>query len=305
MTDSPIDAGSMSQWKLMFLKFRQHRIAMLAFVVLLVFYFVALFAGFFAFNDRDTRFANSQNIPPMLPHLFSEKGFEGLFIYGKTRELNRQTFLYEYREDPNRIVKLRFFGEGFSHRLFGLIPTRRHLLVSEDPNTPFLPLGTDALGRCLFSRIVFGSQISLSIGLVGVFLSFVIGVVIGGISGYYGGIVDEVVQRVIDFIVSIPTVFDETRILDGVMGEYIVTARRYGGKWYLGGLTNWDARELSVDLSFLDEGEWVAEIVRDGVNAGSRGEDHVLERRSCKKGEPFLIKMAPGGGFAVKFSKQQ
>ena len=108
-----------------------------------------------------------------------------------------------------------------------------------------------------------------------------------------------------DFIVSIPTVFDETRILDGVMGEYIVTARRDGEKWYLGGLTNWDARELSVDLSFLDEGEWVAEIIGDGANAASRGEDYVLEKRSCKKGEPFRIKMAPGGGIAVKLSKQQ
>lgn len=198
-------SDALTQRKLIGLKFRQHKMAVIAVIVLLLFYIVAIFAGFFAVNDKDVRFPNSQNIPPMGLHLFSDDGFEGLFVYGLSRELNMDTFLYEYKEDRSKIVKVNLFGEGFSYNLLGFIPTNRHLLASEDPETPILLLGTDGMGRCLFSRIVFGSQISLSIGLVGVFLSFIIGVVVGSISGFFGGVVDEIIQRIIDFLVSIPT----------------------------------------------------------------------------------------------------
>jgi peptide/nickel transport system permease protein len=172
---------------------------------LLIFYIAALFAGFFAVNDINTRFANMQNAPPMGIYLFSDNGFEGLFYYGYSRQLNQETFKYEYRPDKEKIIHLKLLGKGFTYKVFGFIPASRHLLTYDDPGSPLLLLGTDGLGRCLFSRIIFGSQISLSIGLVGVFISFTIGVLIGSISGYFGGAVDEVIQRVIDFIVSIPT----------------------------------------------------------------------------------------------------
>ena len=193
-----------SQWKLIYWKFIQHKMAIIAIFVLLIFYIVAIFAGFFAANDIDTRFANMQNAPPMKIHLFSEKGFEGFFVYPFQRELNRETFKYEYFPDKDKIVKIRLFQKGFNYKFLGFIPASRHFLAAED-KSPLLLLGTDGIGRCLYSRIIYGSQISLSIGLVGVFISFVIGVLVGSISGYFGGIIDEAIQRVIDFIVSIPT----------------------------------------------------------------------------------------------------
>lgn len=110
-------------------------------------------------------------------------------------------------------------------------------------------------------------------------------------------------QECTDLIVSIPTVFDETIIPAGKMGEYIVTARRSGNNWFLGGLTNWEPRELELALWFLDEGEYATEIIRDGINAASRGEDYILERRLFKKGDSLLIGMAPGGGIVVKLIK--
>lgn len=199
------DLATASQWKLLYWKFMQHKMALVAMFVLLIFYIVAIFAGFFAVNDINSRFANMQNAPPMKIHLFSEKGFEGLFYYPFNRELNKSTFKYEYFPDKDRIVKIRLFQKGFNYRLFGVFPASRHFIASEDKESALLLLGSDGLGRCLYSRIIFGSQISLSIGLVGVFLSFVIGVVLGSISGYFGGAVDEVIQRIIDFIMSIPT----------------------------------------------------------------------------------------------------
>jgi peptide/nickel transport system permease protein len=200
-----VNIAAASQWKLIYWKFIQHKMAVAAVIILLIFYFTALFAGFFAVNDINTRFANMQNAPPMKIHLFSEKGFEGLFYYPFSRQLNQRTFKYEYTPDTSRLIHLKLFQKGFGYKLFGALPSSRHLLASVEGQTPLLPLGTDNLGRCLYSRIIYGSQISLSIGLVGVFISFVIGVLVGSISGYFGGIVDEVIQRIIDFIVSIPT----------------------------------------------------------------------------------------------------
>jgi peptide/nickel transport system permease protein len=199
------DLATASQWKLIYWKFIQHKMALVAVFVLVIFYIVAIFAGFFAVNDINSRFANMQNAPPMKLHFFSERGFEGLFYYPFNRELNRNTFKYEYFPDKDRIVRIRLFHKGFSYKLFGAVPASGHFFVSENKESPLLLLGTDALGRCLFSRIIFGSQISLSIGLAGVFISFVIGVVLGSISGYFGGIADEIIQRIIDFIMSIPT----------------------------------------------------------------------------------------------------
>jgi peptide/nickel transport system permease protein len=199
------DIATASQWKLLYWKFIQHKMAVIAAIILAIFYLVAVFAGFFSVNDINTRFPNMQNTPPMGLHLFSDNGFEGLFFYGYNRQLNQTSFKYEYIPAKDKIVHLQFFSKGFSYKLVGFIPADRHFLVSENSDIPLLLLGTDGLGRCLFSRIIYGSQISLSIGLVGVFISFVIGVLIGSISGYFGGIVDEVIQRIIDFIVSIPT----------------------------------------------------------------------------------------------------
>lgn len=106
-----------------------------------------------------------------------------------------------------------------------------------------------------------------------------------------------------DFIAAVPTVWDETRILQGKVGDYIVTARRKGDTWYVGGLTDWTPRELAIDLSFLGEGKYNAEIFRDGVNASKNAADYKREKISVDASTPIKVKLAPGGGFAIKITK--
>ena len=102
-----------------------------------------------------------------------------------------------------------------------------------------------------------------------------------------------------DFISSIPTVWDETIVLDGKMGNYIITARRAGETWYIGGLTDWDARDLEVDLSFLGDKTYNGKLFKDGINANRIGRDYKTENISAKKGDKMKIHLAPGGGFAL------
>jgi peptide/nickel transport system permease protein len=111
-----------------------------------------------------------------------------------------------YVEDTTRKVPLRFFAEGYSYTVLGLFESRTHWLGTDDARQPVFLFGADRLGRCVFSRIMVGAQISLSVGLVGVFLSLLLGIVLGGISGYYGGRTDFVIQRVIELVLSLPTI---------------------------------------------------------------------------------------------------
>ena len=108
-----------------------------------------------------------------------------------------------------------------------------------------------------------------------------------------------------DYIVRFPTRFDQTLIPAGEIGRYIVTARRAGDRWYLGALTNWDAREVEVKLDFLGDGRWKARIFRDGVNADRYGEDYLLEERTVTAADSLAMAMAPGGGYAVQFERVQ
>ena len=105
--------------------------------------------------------------------------------------------------------------------------------------------------------------------------------------------------------VRFPTRFDQTLIPAGEIGRYIVTARRAGDRWYLGALTNWDAREVEVKLDFLGDGRWKARIFRDGVNADRYGEDYLLEERTVTAADSLAMAMAPGGGYAVQFERVQ
>ena len=195
-----------SQWQLMWHKFRRHKLAIVGGAVLAVLYLMAIFADFVAPYPKEFRFSAFPYRPPTPIHLFDEEGnFRGPFVYGVTSERNRETLRMMFKTDTSKVFPLRFFARGEPHKLLGFIKTDIYLFGVEEPGAVYL-FGADNIGRDLFSRTIHGARLSLSIGLVGVALSFVIGVTMGGISGYFGGTVDVAVQRVIEFLISIPTI---------------------------------------------------------------------------------------------------
>ena len=194
-----------SQWQLIWWKFRKHKLAMLAISVLGVLYVTATLCEFLSPYGPLTRFQEHLNAPPQRIRIYDGSG--GLrrpFVYGITKTTDPQTFRRIYPIDTTQVSTVRLLVRGDPYRLWGLFDTDLHLFGVED-STIFL-LGTDRLGRDLYTRILHGARISLSVGLVGVFLTFVIGIVLGGLSGYLGGMVDTVIQRAIDLLLSIPTI---------------------------------------------------------------------------------------------------
>jgi peptide/nickel transport system permease protein len=196
-----------TQWQLMWWRFQKHRLAMVSTGIVLVFYLVAAFADFLATVDPLNSEAQRSLLPPQPIHWFDGGRFAP-FVNGLKGVRDPVTFKRVYTPDPNMKVRVRFFATGFDYSLFGLIPANRHLLGVEDgraEETLFL-LGTDEQGRDLWSRLMYGTRTSLFIGLFGVGLSLVLGVLLGGISGLYGGAIDTVIQRVIEILRSIPTI---------------------------------------------------------------------------------------------------
>jgi len=198
-----------SQGQLMWWRFRKHKLAMVATVVVIIFYVVAIFVEFFAYSDPLHMQATRSLIPPQRVYFF-DQGKLAPYVHPVTGQRDMKTLKLIYVPDEDTKLRLRFFAPGYQYRLLGLIPTDIHLIGMADPtaraeDSPFL-LGTDQLGRDVFGRIIYASRISLSIGLVGVLLSLFLGVLLGGLSGFYGGAVDTVIQRVIEILWSIPTI---------------------------------------------------------------------------------------------------
>jgi len=193
-----------SQWQLIWWKFRRHKLAIVGGIVLFLLYLSAIFCEFLAPYSPTTRFEGYQNAPPTKIHIFEDGKLQKPFIYGLKKELNMKTFQWEFKEDKTKKYYVKFLGKGEPYKLWGIFKTDKHLLTVDEH--PIFFFGADNMGRCLFSRSLYGARISLSIGLVGVFLSFSLGTIIGGVSGYFGGTVDVAIQRIIEFLSSIPTI---------------------------------------------------------------------------------------------------
>lgn len=193
-----------SQWQLIWWKFRRHKLAIVGGIVLFLLYLSAIFCEFLAPYSPTTRFEGYQNAPPTKIHIFEDGKLQKPFIYGLKKELNMKTFQWEFKEDKTKKYYVKFLGKGEPYKLWGIFKTDKHLFTVDEH--PIFFFGADNMGRCLFSRSLYGARISLSIGLVGVFLSFSLGTIIGGVSGYFGGTVDVAIQRIIEFLSSIPTI---------------------------------------------------------------------------------------------------
>jgi len=198
-----------SQWQLMWWRFRKHRLALIGAAVVLLFYGVVVFADFLAYSDPEASEAQRGLIAPQPIHWFDDDGSFFPHVWGLTGKRDPLTFKRVYAPDPNTKVPVVFFGQGFDYKLLGFIPTNRHLLAVPEgykAEESLFIMGTDIQGRDMWSRLMYATRISLTIGLVSVALSLVLGVALGGMSGFYGGWVDTVVQRVIEILRSIPTI---------------------------------------------------------------------------------------------------
>jgi peptide/nickel transport system permease protein len=197
-----------SQWQLMWWRFKKHRLAVISGVVVMGFYAVVVAADFLAYADPDASEAQRSLMPPQAIHWF-DGGWFAPHVYGLKGGRDPQTFKRVYVADPETKIPIRFFAEGFEYRFLGVIPTTRHLIGVDggrDATKTIFLLGTDVQGRDLWSRLMYGTRVSLTIGLFGVTVSLVLGVVLGGLSGFYGGLADTIIQRVIEILRSIPTI---------------------------------------------------------------------------------------------------
>jgi len=180
-------------------RFARHRLAVWGLRLLAVFYFVALFADFIAPHHYETQDRDRFFHPP------TRIGFAGMRPAVRAYEAGEGAYKYLVRAEG--AAPLRLFVTGDEYRFLGLIKTRRHLFGTGKADVPCYPLGTDQYGRCVFSRLLYGSRISLSIGLVGIAISFTIALIIGGLAGYFGGWVDGFTMRSAEFVMSIPTLY--------------------------------------------------------------------------------------------------
>src|SRR5262249_11345227 len=197
-----------SQWQLMWWRFRKHRLAVASGIIIIGFYLVVLGADFLAYADPNASEAQRSLMPPQPIRWFDGWRFRP-HVYAVKGARDPQTFKRVYQADPGQRIPVRFFAEGFEYRFLGLIPMTRHLIgveAGQDAGKVIFLLGTDVQGRDLWSRLMYGTRISLTIGLVGVTMSLFLGVLLGGLSGFYGGIADTVIQRVIEILRSIPTI---------------------------------------------------------------------------------------------------
>lgn len=196
-----------SQLQLTWWRFKRHKLALISLFVVAIFYLIAIFADFLAISDPHATDARRSYIPPQAIHLFDGGAFSP-HVNGLKGTRDLKTFKLVYAPDPAKKLPVRLFVRGYSYNLLGLFPTDIHLLGIEggDAVDGIFLLGTDQLGRDLYSRLVVATRISLSIGLAGVGLSLLLGILLGGVSGLYGGVTDTVIQRLIEMVRSIPTI---------------------------------------------------------------------------------------------------
>lgn len=204
MIETAASRYSASQWQLMWAKFKDHKLALASLAVLAVFYMIALLGPFLAPYDswRTSRYSFA---PPVRIHLFQNGRLMRPFVYGMRMISDPRTFERSVVLDTSTILPVRFLVRGDAYEWLWMVRGNLHLFGVDSGGQIDL-LGTDILGRDCFSRDIVSTQISVTVGMVGVFISFVLGCLIGGASGYYGGVVDNVVQRFMEFVTCLPTI---------------------------------------------------------------------------------------------------
>lgn len=193
-------------WQLIWRRFSRHTLAMISMWFLSILILAAVFADLVGPYDPFEVQRLRTLAPPTPIHLFHEGQFVGPFVYGLARERDPETARVIFAEDTEKVLPIQLFAQGDEYSFFGLFKTNFHLFGVNDRRDQINLLGTDDLGRDVFSRLIHGARVSLSAGLVGVAFAFILGLTLGSISGYFGGWIDSSIQRLMEFIRSIPTI---------------------------------------------------------------------------------------------------
>ena len=200
--------SGISQFELMKRQFFRNRLAVAGLIIISLFYIVLVFfPGFFATQNYNLKDQNYMFAPPQTPQFFDQEGNFHIrpFAYGLKSKLNQQTFTWEYTIDKSKRFPIYFFTKGTEYELLGFIPTNIHFFGIESEE-PWYIFGADRLGRDVYSRILNGGRISLTVGLIGVFFTILIGTILGTVSGYFGGVIDNIIQRIIELLLSFPNI---------------------------------------------------------------------------------------------------
>ncbi|CUH83949.1 ABC transporter permease [Thalassovita mediterranea] len=198
---------SASQWTLIWWRFRRHKAAMVAAMILAVMAISGLFAEVVAPYGPTTRDAKYLDGAPQIPMFCDQNGCSMRpFVHGVSTKRDPVTLRAVSVPDPDKRVYVHFFAKGEANHILGVIPNTRHLFLLDDPKAKLHLWGTDDLGRDVFSRTIYATRVSLSIGVLGVMISFVLALIIGGVAGYAGGVLDSVIQRVTEVIRVVPII---------------------------------------------------------------------------------------------------
>jgi peptide/nickel transport system permease protein len=246
-----------SQWRLMWWKFKRHRLAVVAGVILLFLYGTIPISEFLAPYSGATRNTDFIRSPPQRVHLFHDGRFVGPFVYGQSYRLNMRDLKRDYTVDRTQVEPLRFLCRGDPYLFWGQIPSDLHLVCPAQGGTLFL-LGSDRLGRDVLSRMIYGARVSLTVGLIGITISFLLGITIGGLAGYYGGLFDLLSQRAIEIVHSIPHI-PLWLALAAIMPVTWSPLLVYFGITVILGLMDWTglARAVRAKLLALREEDYV------------------------------------------------
>lgn len=206
MTDATADSiARAGQWRLMRRRLMRHRLGVIGGVMTAALYIVVLFVEFFAPYPPGDYTARNSFAPPQAIRFFTDEGFQP-HVLGQTRRVDYDTGQRIFTTDPDDVIPVGLFVKGYDYRVLGLIPANRHLIGPVDPEARVYFWGADRLGRDVFSRTIHATRVSMTIGLVGVGLSLFLGILLGGLSGYFGGWIDVGIQRLIEFLQSLPSI---------------------------------------------------------------------------------------------------
>jgi peptide/nickel transport system permease protein len=274
-----------SQTQLMWWKFRKHKMAVVSGILVILLYLAAIFADFVTPYDPNQTDTHYLFVPPRLVHFWGPQGPTlRPFVYGLERHVDEETYRTTWTEDRSVQIPVRLFVHGSPYKMWGLIDGDLHLFGLAEGKGVFL-LGSDKLGQDILTRIIFGARISLSIGLVGIAISLMLGIGIGGVSGFYGGFVDVVVQRIIEFIRSIPTT-PLWMALSAALPSDVPPLTRYFGITVILSFVGWTGLARVVRGQFLSLRE--QDFVMAASLAGA-GEWRVILRHMVPSFMSYLI----------------